>query len=98
MEHALETLSELEDYINELDNSVGISPDTIIEITEAIEKKRGELKKEDFEVWDKHLDADNSYKPLGDGRWYNDYMYQEALAKNGELSNVREPFMKWGDF
>lgn len=46
------------------------------------------VRKEDFEVWDKHLDTDNSYKSLGDGRWYNDYMYQEALVQNGELSNV----------
>jgi hypothetical protein len=40
------------------------------------------VRKEDFEVWDKHLDTDNSYKSLGDGRWYNDYMYQEALKTN----------------
>lgn len=46
------------------------------------------VNKEDFEVWDKHLDTDNSYKPLGDGRWYNDFMYKEYLVQNGELSNV----------
>jgi len=46
------------------------------------------VRKEDFEVWDKHLYNDNSYKSLGGGRWYNDYMYQEALVQNGELSNV----------
>lgn len=39
------------------------------------------ISKEDFEVYDKHLDKDNSYKSLGNGRWYNDEMYQEALNK-----------------
>lgn len=45
------------------------------------------VKKEDFEVFDKHLDKDNSYKSLGNGRWYNNEMYQEALVKNGDLFN-----------
>lgn len=41
--------------------------------------------KEDFEVFDKSLGNDGgAYKPLGQGRWYNDYMYQEVL-KASEL-------------
>ena len=39
------------------------------------------INKEDFEVYDKHLDRDNSYKSLGDGRWYNNEMYQEAILQ-----------------
>lgn len=46
------------------------------------------ISKKDFEVYDKHLDKDNSYKSLGNGRWYNHEMYQEALVKNGDLSGV----------
>lgn len=49
------------------------------------------IRKEDFQVYDKHLGNDGgAYKKLGEGTWYNDEMYQEALreAKNGDLSIV----------
>ena len=46
--------------------------------------------KKDFEVYDKHLDKDGSYKSLGDGRWYNNYMYQEALTKFKTLLNLSQ--------
>ena len=37
-------------------------------------------KKEDFEVFDKHLNNDDgAYKSLRDGRWYNDDMYKQAV-------------------
>lgn len=43
------------------------------------------ITKEDFEVFDKHLDKDNSYKSLGNGRWYNAEMYEEFIRNtNGD--------------
>lgn len=44
------------------------------------------IKKEDFQVYDKHLGNDGgAYKKLGKGTWYNDEMYQEALNKGQTL-------------
>ena len=40
-----ETLIEIEDYINALDESVGLESPTLIDIDKAIAKKRKELKK-----------------------------------------------------
>ncbi|MEQ9008750.1 MAG: hypothetical protein RLP12_12745 [Ekhidna sp.] len=51
--------------------------------------------KADFQVYDKHLDTDGSYKKLGEGTWYNNYMYQRALnaynirkSHDGDLEDV----------
>jgi hypothetical protein len=44
------------------------------------------IKKEDFQVYDKHLGNDGgAYKKLGKGTWYNDEMYQEALKQGQTL-------------
>ena len=44
------------------------------------------IKKEDFQVYDKHLGNDGgAYKKLGKGTWYNDEMYQEALNQGETL-------------
>ena len=44
------------------------------------------IKKEDFQVYDKHLNNDGgAYKKLGKGTWYNDEMYQEALKQGQTL-------------
>jgi hypothetical protein len=58
------------------------------------------IEKKDFEVFDiNSTNHGGAYKKLNGRRMYNDEMYQEALlkAKNGDLSIVREPFLKWGD-
>jgi hypothetical protein len=39
------TLVEIQDYINALDEKVGLKPETIIDVREAIDKHRSELKK-----------------------------------------------------
>ena len=45
------------------------------------------IKKEDFQVYDKHLGNDGgAYKKLGKGTWYNDEMYQEALKQGQKLT------------
>lgn len=45
MKHTIETLIELQDHIEELNDSVGLEPDTYNDITEAIEKKKVEINK-----------------------------------------------------
>lgn len=45
MKHTLESLIELEDYLKELDESVGLDPASYNNITEAIEKKKVEINK-----------------------------------------------------
>ena len=43
--HTLETLSELEDYIEQLEENVGLTTETYLEVKKAISKERDKLKK-----------------------------------------------------
>ena len=43
--HTLESLEEFEDYIKQLDENVGLKPETYKEVMKAISKERTKLKK-----------------------------------------------------
>ena len=53
------------------------------------------IKKEDFEVYDKHLNNDGgAYKKLTGNRFYNDEMYKEALNLSNDTqspNNTNKP-------
>jgi glucuronate isomerase len=42
--HTLETLEEFEDYIEQLEETVGLKPETYQEVKKAISKERDKLK------------------------------------------------------
>jgi hypothetical protein len=66
-----ETLLEIEDYINELHEQVGLKIETLVDIEKCLSEKRKQLKKLTMQRVVNSVDCEHEEKPMqGDGFTY----------------------------